>query len=197
MWALPPAGPFHWSSNFDELQDFEAAIRGHQDGSGFMADTDFDATEASLGPEKAGYSPDLDALAAYVQSLVGKVPQSPFRDADGDWTDSAVLGREVVLVQQCDTCHAGEQMIDAGWNDDGTPILHDVGTLLETSGDRLGEPLTGLRTPSLWGLHASQPYLHDGRAATVEDALSAHGVVLSEVDTANLVDYLLQVEANR
>lgn len=195
MWALPPDGPFHWSANFDELQDFEAAIRDHQNGIGFMADEYYAATAESLGAAKAGFSPDLDALAAYMQSLVGQLPRSAHRETDGSWTAEAELGRQVFAAQGCDRCHSGEQMTDSGWNEDGSPILHDVGTLLETSGDRLGEPLTGLRTPSLWGLHATAPYLHDGRAATVEDALAAHGIALSEPEFSSLVQYLLEIEA--
>ena len=31
------------------------------------------------------------------------------------------------------------------------------------------------RTAPLWGVRASAPYLHDGRAATLVDAISAHG----------------------
>ena len=31
------------------------------------------------------------------------------------------------------------------------------------------------RTPPLWGLRDSAPYLHDGRAATVADAVGLHG----------------------
>jgi hypothetical protein len=30
------------------------------------------------------------------------------------------------------------------------------------------------RTPPLWGLHDSAPYLHDGRAATIEEAIKLH-----------------------
>jgi cytochrome c peroxidase len=30
------------------------------------------------------------------------------------------------------------------------------------------------RTPSLWGLRDSAPYLHDGRAVTIEDAINQH-----------------------
>jgi hypothetical protein len=30
------------------------------------------------------------------------------------------------------------------------------------------------RTPPLWGLRDSAPYLHDGRAATIADAISLH-----------------------
>jgi len=31
------------------------------------------------------------------------------------------------------------------------------------------------RTPPLWGLHHSAPYLHDGRAATIDEAIRLHG----------------------
>ena len=31
------------------------------------------------------------------------------------------------------------------------------------------------KTPPLWGLRSSAPYLHDGRAATIEDAIALHG----------------------
>ena len=31
------------------------------------------------------------------------------------------------------------------------------------------------RTAPLWGVRASAPYLHDGRAATLEEAILAHG----------------------
>ena len=30
-------------------------------------------------------------------------------------------------------------------------------------------------TPPLWGLARSRPYLHDGRAPTIEDAILLHG----------------------
>ena len=31
-----------------------------------------------------------------------------------------------------------------------------------------------MRTAPLWGLRASAPYLHDGRAANVDEAIRAH-----------------------
>lgn len=194
LWAMPTAGPFHWSANFDELQDFEAAIRAHQAGTGFMTDDDFAVVGEPLGPEKAGISAELDALAAYMQSIVGQVPRSPFRGSDGSMTEAGARGEAVFAIGGCAACHSGVEGTDAGWNEDGSPVLHDVGTLLETSGGRLGGVLSGLRTPSLRGLHASAPYLHDGRAPTLEAALEAHGVSLSPDETSDLVAYLLQIE---
>ncbi len=52
-------------------------------------------------------------------------------------------------------------------------LLHDVGT-----GDGIAQAAAGpheIRTPALWGLRLRRPLLHDGRAATIEDAILAHG----------------------
>ncbi|HKQ38179.1 MAG TPA: putative Ig domain-containing protein, partial [Verrucomicrobiae bacterium] len=71
-------GPLHWTGNFDEVQDFEGQIRNFALGTGLMTDTDFHAGTRSqpLGDSKTGLSSDLDALAAYVSSLV-KFGNSP------------------------------------------------------------------------------------------------------------------------
>jgi CxxC motif-containing protein (DUF1111 family) len=51
-------------------------------------------------------------------------------------------------------------------------LLHDVGT---GDGIRQGaaSPLE-FRTPALWGLRLRRPLLHDGTAATIEDAIGRH-----------------------
>lgn len=193
LFAAPSAGPFHWSANFDEIQDFENAIRAFQEGQGFLSDEDFAATEDPLGEPKEGLSPELDALAAYVRSFAEDVPRSPWREEDGSWTEAAERGRVVFAEEACDTCHAGPEMTDAAWVD-GEPLLHDVGTLVETSGERAGGTLTGLRTPGLRGLFATGPWLHDGRASTLEDALREHGFALDTDREADLVRYLLEIE---
>lgn len=188
LWAMPADGPFHWSANFDELQDFENDIRLHQAGDGYLSDADWEALQDPLGAPKAGASVALDDLAAYLEELVGQVPRSPWRTDEGRLTDAALRGAQVFHDQGCAGCHpAGGS--DAGWVD-GEPILHDVGTLTQASGQRMGEALVGLRTPPLYGLHASAPYLHDGSAPTVADALVAHGI---EPDP-DLIEYLLQLE---
>ena len=58
-------------------------------------------------------------------------------------------------------------------------LLHAVGT-----GDGIGQASAAadeIRTPALWGLRFRRPLLHDGRAATVLDAIRAHG---AEADLA-------------
>ena len=162
-------GPLHWSANFDEVQDFENQIRALAVGHGLMADADFDAGTRSepLGDPKTGLSADLDALAAYVASL-GQVDPSPHRDPGGTLSAAAAAGEVLFESAGCATCHAGDAMTDSG------SALHDVGTITAASGNRLGGALTGIDTPTLRDVWSTAPYLHDGSAATLRDAILAH-----------------------
>lgn len=52
---------------------------------------------------------------------------------------------------------------------------HNLGEVLAEPRGYLGIPKTHFMTPPLWGLAASGPYLHDGRAGDIEQAILAHG----------------------
>jgi sugar lactone lactonase YvrE len=161
-------GNVHWSANFDEIQDFENAIRGMFAGTGFLSNNDFSSTTNPLGTAKAGLNQDLDDLAAYVSSL-GKasLPRSPARTASGALTQSAEAGALTFVDLGCNSCHRGEAYTDGA--------VHNVGTLRQYSGLRLGTPLDAIKTPSLLGSFASAPYLHDGSAATLDDVFTTVG----------------------
>ncbi|MGQ0594259.1 MAG: PKD domain-containing protein, partial [Gammaproteobacteria bacterium] len=187
-------GRLHWSSNFDEVQDFEQQIRGLAAGTGLMSDSDFNAgtRSQSLGDPKAGSSADLDALAAYVASLNSFVP-SPHRNADGTLTADAVAGETVFQIKDCAQCHSGSNLTDSITSSD---TLHDIGTQKLSSGRRLGDTLTGIDTPTLRGVWASAPYLHDGSAATLSDAVSAHeGITVTPFELDRLSSYLQQLDS--
>lgn len=161
-------GNVHWSGNFDEIQDFEHDIRNAFGGSGFLTNEQFFQTNDPLGASKAGLNEDLDALAAYVASLGNQqLPRSPYRMSNGSHTADGLAGRAVFTTLNCNSCHAGPTMTDEAF--------HNVGTLRATSGRRLGLPLTGIETPTLRGLWANAPYLHDGSAPTLEDVFSVAG----------------------
>ncbi|HEU4329100.1 MAG TPA: NPCBM/NEW2 domain-containing protein [Roseiflexaceae bacterium] len=190
-------GNLHWTGNFDEIQDFESDIRNAFGGTGFLSDADFAAgTRNPLGHPKAGLSRELDALAAYVRSLAAVGP-SPHRAPDGALTADAQAGRLLFKQRGCVACHAGP-----GFTDSRTGMLHNVGTLKPSSGQRAGQPLAGLDTPALSGLWASAPFLHDGSAATLLDVLTAanpaglHGDLagLDDAQRQQLVAYLLQID---
>ena len=184
-------GFLHWSANFDEVQDFEAQIRGLAGGTGLMTDAQFNTGTRSqpLGNAKAGVSTDLDALAAYVASLTSFAP-SPWRNADGTLSAAASAGRTLFAQKNCGSCHGGTAFTGSG---DATQ-LKNIGTIKPSSGTRLGAALTGIDTPTLRDVWATVPYLHDGSARTLDDALVAHNnVILTAAERANLVDYLKQI----
>jgi hypothetical protein len=60
------------------------------------------------------------------------------------------------------------------------------------SGNRLGGPLDGLDTPSLLGVWATPPYLHDGSAATLEEVLTARNPLDQHGTTSTLDPSQLQ-----
>jgi len=192
----------HWSANFDEIQDFEQDIRNGFGGFGFMADSDyFSGTRNSpLGDPKAGKSRELDALAAYVSSLLAVHP-SPYRNPDGSMTQDALTGQALFHSVElgCAACHLGENFTDSSLR---TFMLHDVGTIKESSGQRLGERLNGIDTPTLKGIWETAPYLHDGSAATLMDVITTHNFDdlhgrtshLTQQEKEQLVAYLLQLD---
>ena len=190
-------GRVHWTANFDEIQDFERDIRESLGGSGFMAEADWTAREADpFGVSSAGVSTELDQLAAYIHSL-REVAPSPYRNEDGSFTEAALRGRDVYARSGCAACHPGPD-----YTDSETGMVHDVGTLLPTSGSRLGGALEGIDTPTLKGLWSTAPYLHDGRAATLREIFSEHnpddriGVTsnLTAEELDDLEAYLLQID---
>ncbi len=183
-------GFLHWSNNFDEVQDFEGQIRALAGGTGLMSDENFNAGTRStpLGDPKAGLSPDLDALAAYLASLNSFAP-SPARNGDGTLTTLAAEGKAVFASMNCASCHGG-----ASFTVSGAGNVMNVGTLTLASGNRLGGVLTGIDVPTLRDVWATAPYLHDGSAPTLTAAIEAHnGRPVPAADLPKLVAYLEQI----
>ena len=185
-------GFVHWTSNFDEIQDFEHDMRDGFDGTGFMSDAAFGTGTRNepLGDPKAGVSAELDALAAYVTSL-DTVGKSPHRAADGSLTADGRKGRATFTRKGCAACHAG-----ADFTDDRR---HDVGTHDASSGKGSGASLdgVGLNTPTLKGLWIGAPYLHNGSAATLLDVLdtTTHmGGVLTSEEKEEIAAFLVQID---
>lgn len=189
-------GNVHWTSNFDEIQDFENDMRNGFKGKGFLPDAVFALVSDPLGNPKAGLSRELDALAAYVTSL-NKVHASPYRNNDGSLTANGIEGEVIFQELGCGSCHAGQDFTDRK-----TGVLHDVGTEQPSSGKRRTLALTGFGTPTLKGIWETAPYLHDGSANTLKDVLvtrnvdNKHGDLsnLSESELNKLVEYLLQID---
>ena len=184
-------GMLHWSGNFDEVQDFEGQIRTLAGGTGLMTDAQFNTGRRSqpLGDPKAGVSPDLDALAAYVKSLTTN-GTSPNRTTAGALSVAAAAGQQIFRAQNCAACHSGAAFTNSALN-----VFADIGTNTPGTGTRLGGPLTGFDVPTLRGTWATAPYLHDGSAPTLSAAITAHkGLTLSASDLSYLTAFVASID---
>jgi len=183
-------GLLHWSGNFDEVQDFEKQIRDLAAGTGLMNDSDyFSGTRSeALGDKKTGISADLDALAAYVASLQN-FAQSPHRNEDGSLTTDAESGREVFNAN-CASCHGGGAFTTS--SDENA--MQNIGTLKPHSGQRLGGAFTAVDVPTLRDAWSTAPYLHDGSALGLREAVEAHeGLLLPEDELTQVLAYVEQI----
>jgi mono/diheme cytochrome c family protein len=124
-----------------------------------------------------------------VKSLTTNGP-SPSRTSSGGLSTDATAGQQIFRAQNCAACHSGTNFTNSALN-----VFANIGTLKPSSGTRLGAALTGLDVPSLRGAWATAPYLHDGSAARLTDAITAHqGVVLSAADLTKLVAFVSSID---
>lgn len=163
--------PFHWSGTRENTQAFQKTFTGLMAGTGLS-------------------QAELDALAAFIDSL--RPIASPRRAPDGSLTATAVAGAAVFRSAGCVSCHAPPLFTDR--------LLHDVGTGAPfhdrpAGAGKLPEPRGGaFKTPPLRELWLTAPYLHDGRAATLRDAIRSHtSSALTEPQLADLEAFLLQL----
>jgi CxxC motif-containing protein (DUF1111 family) len=97
-------------------------------------------------------------------------------------SDAARAGEQLFASVGCAACHTPSlttgPSVQPQFNRVPVPLfsdllLHDVAT-----GDGIPQGAARpeeIRTPSLWGIRARRPLLHDGSASTLEDAIRRHG----------------------
>jgi YVTN family beta-propeller protein len=197
LFGLAHTHPLHWSADRDEVQDFEYTIRGPlMQGRGLLqgeikSKRGFEPVE--LDEHLAGRSPDLDALAIYCNSFDFRL--SPHIPAPGKLSAPAERGKKLFFNKEvgCAACHSGPYYTDSSLE---KPYkLHDVGTGADDPSEKLGPRYD---TPTLLGVYRTAPYLHHGKAATLQDVLTTcnkgdrHGktshLKLTEID--DLVAFL-------
>jgi len=169
-------GNLHWTSNFDEVQDFIFQIINLNAGSADV--NSFDATRDPLFVNTTGLSTKIDQLSAYVSSL-GKdtIPRSVVKGSD---TSAAARGEQLFYDRNCASCHAPPAFTDGQ--------RHNVGTGL------------AIRTPRLTALVDTAPYLHDGSAARLSDVFTQgtthvnHTAALTAQQQSDLITYLLSID---
>ncbi|MGO9599850.1 MAG: cytochrome c peroxidase [Isosphaeraceae bacterium] len=139
-------------------------------------------TKSMRGPRPC--ADDIRAIIAYLETV--DYPRNPYRGSSVPLSPEAERGRAVYQSAKaaCHTCHGGPELTDGK--------IHTAG--LEEPDDAY----RGYNPPSLRGLYDKDPYLHDGRARTLREALagthSAETVTglgeLSEAELADLLVYL-------
>ncbi len=113
-------------------------------------------------------------------------------------------GQELFSATGCASCHTPRLKGPRG----KLPVFSDL--LVHDMGDQLADGLVmgqargnEFRTQPLWGVAAVGPYLHDGRASTLDEAIVLHGgesrrardayLALSESERAALIEFLLSL----
>jgi cytochrome c peroxidase len=102
------------------------------------------------GPEPS--PADVEALAAFVATLDFAAPRPQ--------SEAAKRGEGIFKAKGCDTCH-----VPPDYTSDEAYVVG-----LESAGDTY----KGFNPPSLRGVGKRSPYLHDGRARTLEEVLQKH-----------------------
>jgi CxxC motif-containing protein (DUF1111 family) len=192
-------GRFGWRGHVGTLREFVLTACAMELG---LQNPDHRQAANPLVPHARQAGDDLseeqcDALVAFVASLA---PPRQLPAANPAQASRIQSGERLFESIGCAGCHVRKVgLVDGLFSD---LLLHDMGPALEDpmpanperrviqagnpgfaygggSFEIFEEVPTAIRrewrTPPLWGVRDSAPYLHDGRAATLEDAIAAHG----------------------
>jgi CxxC motif-containing protein (DUF1111 family) len=171
-------GRFGWKAQTATLRDFVLAACANELG---LEVPDHHQAASPLQPLAEAKSLDLtadecEALVAYVGGLSRPVeitPTEPGKSRDVD------AGRRLFTAIGCAGCHTPDLGSIPGIYSD--LLLHSMGEALGDHGTYYGVESPGgaldteWRTPPLWGIRDSGPYLHDGRASSLAVAIAQHG----------------------
>jgi CxxC motif-containing protein (DUF1111 family) len=191
-----PLGRFGWRGQIVDLRSFVVAACAGELG------LEVPGGQLPVDPFKApttvaaGTVPKFDLSEEQLTDLtafVGSLPP-PVRRAPADTEESLLVARGEALFGStgCAVCHREKLGPVTGLYSD--LLVHDMGPYLSDQlaapeaansaktclpprslGESLGKRVSEWRTPPLWGVADSGPYLHDGRAETIEQAIVLHG----------------------
>lgn len=182
-------GHFGWKAQSASLSDFVQAACANELGLNNPGQAQPRPLTLASYKQPTGYDltrEQCDEITSFVASLPRPIEKTP---EDSALHSDAVEGKQIFKEIGCADCHKPDVGSVKGLYSD--LLLHDMGQPLEGGGS-YNDPLpvpdpnkppsdpnapkpSEWRTPPLWGVASSAPYLHDGRAATLEQAIEQHG----------------------
>ncbi len=175
---------------------------------------------------------ECNALVDFLSNLPAPLPRQPANDSEAEYLKA---GEQHFASVGCAACHKpdlgevaglysdllvhdmGADLVDTGDYGSFTPVPDSAeevvqelveakeGEEMKTELRVVGATRQEWRTAPLWGCRDSAPYLHDGRAETLEQAIAFHGgeavgpaqkyFMLSTVERQQLLAYLKSLEA--
>jgi CxxC motif-containing protein (DUF1111 family) len=182
-------GRFGWKAQIPTLLDFsndalaqELGLTTPDDNRGFAIASDNDGVP----------DPELnDVQVANLTAFMASLP-APARAGSND--PMVALGQQVFTEVGCARCHVPTLQGASG----PVPLFSDLllHNVMPAGYRGMAEPgaAAGMfRTPPLWGIRDTAPYMHDGRAETLSAAIMAHDGEATLVRTT----YLLRPQADR
>ncbi len=183
-------GRFGWKGQTASLEDFVMAACANELGLEVRGHHQPSLLPARAFDPKALHLDLTDDDCQLLIKFVGNLPAPVVEPMSG-----ASHGRAIFEAIGCATCHAPTLGSVRGLYSD--LLLHDLGARFLSFGGGYGGGSTRIvegqsqsnkapsgsgeaaptewRTTPLWGVADSPPYLHDGRAATLHDAIVLHG----------------------
>lgn len=211
-------GKFGWKAQSPSLLEFVQAACANELGLGNPGQQQ---PRPLSKPDHKAPGLDLTAeqclqMTVFIASLPRPVEKLP-ADLEQGHADT---GKKVFMNIGCADCHTPNVGSAEGLYSD--LLLHRMGPDLQGGGFYYGEPIPTnpsappvgppqgpladeWRTAPLWGVADSGPYLHDGRAETLEEAIQMHGGqgaqaarrfgMLHPADRASLIGFLKTLRA--
>lgn len=172
-------GRFGWKAQIPKLADFvrdalggECGLTTSDDGRGFALVSDSDAV---ADPEII--QSEIDDIAFFMASLAAPQRQG----------GSVAPGEALFHSVGCAKCHVPELDSPGGpvalYSD---LLLHNVMDAGYRGMSEPGAEVGMFRTPPLWGVRMTPPYMHDGRAEDLPGAILAHYGEATNVKNAYL-----------
>jgi CxxC motif-containing protein (DUF1111 family) len=178
-------GRFGWKAQTASLADFVQTACANELG---LSNPGHAQPQSLARPQYVARGLDLsqqqcDEITAFVASLPRPMEQNPI---EATLRERVAHGKKLFTTIGCADCHSPALgAIDGLYSD---LLLHRMGPELQGAGSYNDPPVPSpnfvagegpqpgeWRTPPLWGVADSAPYLHDGRAGTLDEAIQMHG----------------------